>query len=114
MIRHFNANKNHAVIGDINIETSQICFETCMETHNCFNLINNDTFFKGFGSFIELNLTGIKVYCQGNFLFKIGLSDHHHIYYITKSTFGKKEPKYSTYRNYKQFHWENEKSSLIS
>ena len=44
-----------------------------METHNCFNLINNDTYFKGVGSCSELNLTSIKVYCQGNFLLKIGL-----------------------------------------
>ena len=88
-----------------------------METHNCFNLINNDNYFKGVGSFIKLNLTSIKVYCEGNFLFKIGLSDHHHIIYsIIKSTFEKKEPKHSIYRNYNQFyceHFENEKSSSL-
>ena len=88
-----------------------------METHNCFNFVNNDNYFKGVGSFIKLNLTSIKVYCEGNFLFKIGLSDHHHIIYsIIKSTFEKKEPKHSVYRNYNQFyceHFENEKSSSL-
>ena len=52
-----NVSDNHIVIDEFNLESSQVCLETFMETHNCFNLIKNDTCFKGPGSCIDLILT---------------------------------------------------------
>ena len=47
--------------------------------------------------------------------FETGISDHHHlIYSILKATFEKEESKKFTYRNYKQFQWENFEKDLIS
>ena len=42
-----NVYDNHIVIGDFNLEPSQMHLETFMETHNNFNLIKNNTCFKG-------------------------------------------------------------------
>ena len=41
-----NVYDNHIVIGDFNLEPSQMYLETFMETHNYFNLIKNNTCFK--------------------------------------------------------------------
>ena len=48
---------NHIVISDFNLEPFQMCLKTFMETHNCFNLVKNNTCFKGPGSCIDLVLT---------------------------------------------------------
>ena len=80
LITHSNVNESHAATGDFNLEIYQIYLETCMETNNCFNLINNHTYFKGVSLCIELNLSSKKVYWQGNFLIKIG--HHHHVIII--------------------------------
>ena len=90
-----------------------------METHNYFNLIKNNTCFKGPGSCIDLILTNRKCCFQGTPSFETGLSDHNNlIYSILESTFEKEEPKQVIYRNYKYFqgqHFENDlKSSLIN
>ena len=44
-----NVYDNHLVIGDFNLEPSQMYLETFMETRNYFNLITNNTWFKGPG-----------------------------------------------------------------
>ena len=86
-----------------------------METHNYFNLVKNNTCFKGPGSCIDLILTNRKYCFQGTSSFETGLSDHHHlIYSILKSTFEKEEPKQVIYRNYKHFQWQHFENDLKS
>ena len=69
-----------------------------METRNYFNLVKNNTCFKGPGSCIDLILTNRKYCFQGTSSFETGLSDHHHlIYSIFKSTFEKEEHLKSTF-----------------
>ena len=47
--------------------------------------------------------------------FETGISDHHHlIYLMLKTTFEKEESKKVTYRNYKEFQWENFEKDLTS
>ena len=55
-----NVYGNHIMIGDFNLEPSQMYLETFMETHNYFNLVKNNTFFKGLGPCIDLILTNRK------------------------------------------------------
>ena len=50
-----NAYDNHLVIGEFNLEPSQMYLETFMETHNYFNLIKNNTCFKVPGSCIDFD-----------------------------------------------------------
>ena len=57
------------VIGDFKLEPSQMYLETYMETHNYFNLVKNNTCFKGPGSWIDLILTNRKYFFQGTSLF---------------------------------------------
>ena len=57
-----NVYGNHIVIGDFNLEPSQMYLKTFMETRNYFNLVKNNTCFKGSGSCIDLILTNRK-YC---------------------------------------------------
>ena len=105
-----NIYDNHIVIGDFNLEPSQECLKTFMETHNYFNLIKTNTCFKGPGLCIDLILTNRK-YC----LIETGISDHHHlIYSILKSTFEKEEPKQILYRGYKKFQWQQFENDLRS
>ena len=95
-----NVYNNHIVIGGINLKPFQMYLETFMETHNYFNLIKNNTCFKGPGPCIELILTNRKCCFQGTSSFETGLSDQHHlIYSIFKSTFEKEEPKQVIYCN---------------
>ena len=94
---------NHIVIGDFTLESSQIYLEKFMETHNYFNLIKNNTCFKGPKTCIDLILTNRKYCFQVTSSFETGLSDHHLIYSTLKSSFEKKEPKQVIYRNYKNF-----------
>ena len=67
-----NVYDNHIVIGDFNLEPSQMYLETFMETHNYFNLIKNNTSFKGPESCIDLILTNRKYCFQGTFSFETG------------------------------------------
>ena len=110
-----NVYHNHIVIGDFNLEPSQMYLETFMATRNYFNLIKNNTCFKGPGSCIDLILTNRKYCFQGTSSFETGLSDHHHlIYYILKKTLEKEEPKQVIYRNYTHFQWQNFENDLKS
>ena len=110
-----NVYGNNIVIGDFNLEPSQMYLETFMETHNYFNLIKNNTCSKGPGSCIDLILKNRKYCFQGTSSFEAGLSNHRHlIYSILKRTFKKEEPKQVIYRNYKHFQWEHFQNDLKS
>ena len=87
--------------------------KTFMESHNYFDLIKNNTCFKGPGSCIDLILTNRKYCFQGTSSFEARLSDQQHlIYSIVKSTFEKEEPKLVIYLNYKNFQWHHFKNDL--
>ena len=64
---------------------------------------------------MDLIRTNRKYCFKNTSSFETGISDHHHlIYSILKATFEKEESKKFTYRNYKQFQWENFEKDLIS
>ena len=44
-----NVYDSHILIGDFNLEPSQMYLETFIETHNYFNLVKNNTCFEGPG-----------------------------------------------------------------
>ena len=74
---YYNIHGNHRVICDFNLEPSQIYLETFMKTHNYFNLIKNNTCFKGPGSCMDLILTNRKYFFQGtSSLFILYLKAH--------------------------------------
>ena len=82
-----NVYDNHILIGDFNLETFQMYLETFMETHIYFNLVKNNTCFKGPGSCIDLILTNRKYCFRGTSSFETELIDHHHLTYsILKGT----------------------------
>ena len=83
-----------------------------MEHHNYYNLIKNNTCFKGDGSCIDLILTNRKYCFKNTSSFETG--NHHLIYSMLKTTFEKENSKKVTYRNYKQFQWENFEKDLTS
>ena len=76
-----NVYDNHIVIGDFNLEPSQMYLKTFIETHNYFNLVKNNACFKGPGSCIDLILANRKYRFQGTSSFETGLSDHYHLIY---------------------------------
>ena len=105
---------NHIVLGDFNMDPSHTQLSAFMK-HNYYNLIKNNTCFKGDGSCIDLILTNRKYCFKNTSSFETGVSDHHHlIYSILKTTFEKEESKKFAYRNYKQFQWETFEKDLTS
>ena len=106
---------NHIVLGDFNMDASHTQLSTFMEHYNYYNLIKNNTCFKGDGSCIDLILTNRKYYFKNTSSFETGISEHHRlIYSMLKTTFEKEESKKVTYRNYKQFQWKNFEKDLTS
>ena len=73
-----------------------------METHNYFNLIKNNTCFKGPGSLPIENVV-FKVFPR----LKQESDYHHLIYSILESISEKEEPKQVICRNYKHFQWQH-------
>ena len=75
--------------------------------------MKTNTCFKGSSSCIDLILTNRKYSFKNTTSYEAGLSDHHHmILSMLKTTFQQKEPKCLTYRDYKNFIFENFKSDL--
>ena len=106
---------NHIVLGDFNMDPSHTQLSAFMEHYNYYNLIKNNTCFKGDGSCIDLILTNRKYCFKNTSSFETGISDHHHlIYSMLKTTFEKEESIKVTYRDYKQFQWENFEKDLTS
>ena len=88
------------VLSDFNMDPSHTHLSAFMEHYNNYNLIKNNTCFKGDGSCIDLILTNRKCYFKNTSSFENGISDHHHlIYSMLKRTFEKEESKKVTYRH---------------
>ena len=97
------------------MDPSRTQFSAFMEHCNYYNLIKNSIRFKGDGSCIDLILTDRKYCFKNTSSVKTGISDHHYlIYSMLKTTFEKEVSKKVTYRNYKQFQWENFGKDLTS
>ena len=78
-------------------------------------LLKTTLVLKGDGSCIDLIRTNRKYCFKNTSSFETGISDHHHlIYSMLKATFEKEESIKVTYRNYKQFQWENFEKDLTS
>ena len=97
------------------MDPSHMQLSAFMEHYNYYNLIKNNTCFKGDGSCIDLILTDRRYFFKNTSSFETGISDNHNlIYSMLKTTFEKEETKKVTYRNYKQFQVENFEKDLIS
>ena len=106
---------NHILLGDFNMDPSHTQLSAFMEHYNYYNHIKSNTCFKGDGSCIDLILTNRKYCFKNRSSFGTGISDHHHFTYsMLKTTFDKEESKKVTYRDYKQFQWENFEKDLTS
>ena len=103
------------MLDDFNMDPSHTQLPAFMEHYNYYNLITNNTCFKGDDPCIYLIFTNRKDCFKNTSSFETGISDHHHlIYSILKTTFEKEESKKVTYCSYKQFQWENFGKDLTS
>ena len=103
------------MLGDFDLNPSHTQLSAFMEDYNYYNLMKNNTCFKGDGSCIDLILTNRKYCFKNTSSSETGKSDHHYlIYSMLKTTFEKEVSKKVTYRNYKQFQWENFGKDLTS
>ena len=106
---------NHIMLGYFNMDLSHTQLSAFMEHYNYYNLIKNNTCFKGDGSCIDLILTNNKYCFKNTSFFETGISHHYHLIYSNlKTTFEYEESKKVTYRNYKQFQWETFEKDLSS
>ena len=69
------------MLGDFNIYPSHTQLSAFMEHYNYYNLIKNNTCFKGDGSCKDLILTNRRYCFQNTNSFKTGISDHRSITY---------------------------------
>ena len=100
-------------MGDFNIEQSHPSLKLILNSNNLYNLIKNNTCFKGKGSCTELFLTNRKYSFKSSGSYETGISDHQHmIYTILKSCLNTTEPKLLNYRNFKHFSQETFKQNL--
>ena len=114
IIDHFSSiYDNYIILGDFNMEPSDSILKTFMQSHNLFNLIKSNTYFKGRGSCIDLILTNRNFCFKNSSIFETGLRDHHHlIYFMLKMTFKKEDSKRLIYSDYKNFNNEYSQNDL--
>ena len=107
---------NYLIIGDMNLEDSNVNLKNLLNDYNLVNLIRNKTCFKSTkGSCIDLILTNKKTCFQHSDSFETGLSDCHHlIYTMFKKCYSKQKPVKYSYRDYKFFNFDNFKQDLNS
>ena len=93
------------VLGDFNLEPSDIALVSLIQDHGLYNMIKHPTCLKSSkGSCIDLIFTIRKHSFMHSKSFETGFSDHHHmIYIILKTTYIKLPPKKVIYRNYKNW-----------
>ena len=93
------------VLGDFNLEPSDIALASLIQDHGLYNMIKHPTCFKSSkGRCIDLIFTNRKHSFMHSKSFETGFSDHHHmIYTILKTTYIKLPPKKVIYRNYKNW-----------
>ena len=85
-----------------------------MDSQSFTNLIKNNTHFKGVGSCLDLILTNRKYCFKNTSSDETGISDHHLIFSIMKTTFASEEPKNFVYYDYKTFSYESFRNYLMS
>ena len=106
---------NKVILGDFNLEPSNPNIVLFMKNQDLFNLVKNNTCFKGEGSCIDLILTNRKYSFKNTYSFETGLNDHHRlIYFVMKTTFKSEEPKKLIYRDYSNFSAECFKNDFMS
>ena len=97
--------ENLVIIGDMNLEESNVNLINLCNDYNLTNLIHKNTCFKSSkGTCIDLILTNRRSYFQHSNSFETGLSDYHHlIYSMFKMSYTKLSPIKQLYRNFKNF-----------
>ena len=92
------------IFGDFNKNPVKPEMNTFLNTENLTHLINENTCFKGAGSYIDLILTNSKYSFQYSSSVETGLSDHHHLTFsMMKTKLALEEAKRLVYRNFKSF-----------
>ena len=103
------------MLGDSDLEPSNLSIALSMNIQNLFNLVKSNTCFKGEGSSIELVLTNRKYSSKNKCSFETGLCDHHPLIYPEmKTTFKPEEPKKFINRDYSNFSSECFKDNFMS
>ena len=109
---------NYIILGDLNMEPSDCLLNAFMQSHNLFNLIKSNMYFKESGSCINLILINRKFCFKNSTTFEAGLSDHPQlIYSMFKTNFKRKDSKRLIYREYKNFnneYFENDLKNGLS
>ena len=84
-----------------------------IKVNGLINLIKGNTCFKGQGSCIDLILTNRRFSFKHSNSYETGASDHHHlIYSMLKYNISNSKLKLVNYRDYKNFFFDNFKTSL--
>ena len=108
-----NTYDNYLIMGDVNIERSDLSLKAFLNSNNLYNLIKSNTWFKGKGSCIDIFLTNRKYSFKFTGSYETGISDHHHMMYtMLKSCINNTDPKLLNYRDFKRFSQEASKEDL--
>ena len=98
--------ENMIILGDLNVETSEVIMKDFCEMYNFRNLINKPTCYKNAKnpSCIDVILTNCPSCFNDSMTVETGLSDHHKMTLTVLKTFFKnKLPTIVNYRSYKNF-----------
>ena len=113
MIITYDTYNNYLIMGDFNIERSDLFLKAFLNSNNLYNLVKSNTWFKGKGTCIDLFLTNRKYSFKFSGWYKAGISYHHHmIYTMPKSCFSNTKPKLLNYIDFKLFSEEGFKEDL--
>ena len=105
--------ENFIIIGDFNLTQDTTYMKEFIETNNLYNLIKQNTCFKGKGSLLDLILTNKKNSFVNSSTLETGISDFHHmIFSVMKTHWEKEESKQKYYRNFKNFSFDTFKNDL--
>ena len=90
IINHFTKLfDNCIIIGDFNLEPSDIILKHFLDSNRLHNLIKGNTCFKGKGSLIDLILINRKFSFKNTQSVETGFSDHHHMVYTMSKLFSR-------------------------
>ena len=90
IINHFTKLfDNCIIIGDFNLEPSDIILKHFLDSNRLLNLIKGHTCFKGKGSLIDLILINRKFSFKNTQSVETGFSDHHHMVYTMSKLFSR-------------------------
>ncbi len=103
------------IMGDFNSEPCDEPIETFCGSYNLYNLVKEETCFKGSPKCYDLILTNCKHNFQNTFAVTTGFSDFHKMTVtVLKTEFVKADPIKINYRNYKNYNHLEFSNELLS